>query len=121
MATLKMTTLESKAVLEQWLRDGAHTLDASCSGANLDMLEEVARKIIACLKSGGKVLLCGNGGSAAQAQHIAAELVGRFKRERQGLPAIALTTDTSILTSIGNDYGYELIFSRQIESLGRAG
>lgn len=72
-----------------------------------------------CIKNGGKILLCGNGGSAADAQHIAAEIVGRFKKERKGMPAIALTTDTSILTSVGNDYGYDYIFSRQIEALCR--
>src|SRR5687768_16257481 len=70
-----------------------------------------------CIKNGGKILLCGNGGSAADSQHIAAEIVGRFKKERKGMPAIALTTDTSILTSVGNDYGYEYIFSRQVEAL----
>tara|TARA_B100000787_G_C16041788_1_gene227290 strand:+ start:61 stop:627 length:567 start_codon:yes stop_codon:yes gene_type:complete len=69
------------------------------------------------LKNGGKILLCGNGGSAADAQHIAAELVGRYKIERRGIPAIALTTDTSILTAIGNDYGYSHIFDRQVEAL----
>ncbi len=71
------------------------------------------------IKAGGKILLMGNGGSAADSQHIAAEIVGRFKKERKGLPAIALTTDTSILTSVGNDYGYDYIFARQIEALCR--
>ncbi|OGV76316.1 MAG: phosphoheptose isomerase [Methylotenera sp. RIFCSPLOWO2_02_FULL_45_14] len=71
------------------------------------------------IKNGGKILLMGNGGSAADSQHIAAEIVGRFKKERKGLPAIALTTDTSILTSVGNDYGYDYIFARQIEALCR--
>ncbi len=71
------------------------------------------------LKSGGKLLLMGNGGSAADAQHIAAELVGRYKKERQSIPALALTVDTSALTAIGNDYGFEEIFSRQIEGLGQ--
>ena len=70
-----------------------------------------------CIKRGGKILLMGNGGSAADCQHIAAEIVGRYKRERRGLPSIALTTDTSILTSVGNDYGFEFIFSRQVEAL----
>jgi len=70
-----------------------------------------------CLRDGGKILLMGNGGSAADCQHIAAEIVGRYKVERKGLPAIALTTDSSILTSVGNDYGFEHIFSRQIEAL----
>ena len=73
-----------------------------------------------CIKNGGKILLCGNGGSAADAQHIAAEIVGRFKKERKGMAAIALTTDTSILTSVGNDYGYDYIFARQVEALCNA-
>ena len=78
---------------------------------------------LACnaIRSGHKILLCGNGGSASDAQHIAAELVGRFVKERKGLPAIALTTDTSVLTSIGNDYSFEEIFSRQVEALGSKG
>ena len=76
-----------------------------------------ASKLNACLKAGGKILICGNGGSAADAQHFAAELVGRFEVERQGLPAIALTTDSSCLTAIGNDYGFERLFSRQVEAL----
>jgi D-sedoheptulose 7-phosphate isomerase len=73
------------------------------------------------LRKGNKLLLCGNGGSAADAQHFAAELVGRFERERQALPAFALTTDSSILTALGNDYGFNTIFSRQVEALGIAG
>ena len=76
---------------------------------------------IASLKAGGKILLAGNGGSAADAQHIAGELVSRFVFDRPGLPAIALTTDTSILTAIGNDYGYEKLFSRQLQALGNSG
>ncbi len=74
-----------------------------------------------CLRAGGKLLFFGNGGSAADAQHLAAEFVGRFMLERRGLPALALTTDTSILTAVGNDYGFERVFSRQIEALGKAG
>lgn len=70
----------------------------------------------ACLHGGGKILLMGNGGSAADSQHIAAEIVGRYKKERRGMPAIALTTDTSIITSVGNDYGFNHIFSRQVEA-----
>jgi D-sedoheptulose 7-phosphate isomerase len=73
------------------------------------------------LGTGGKVLLCGNGGSAADAQHIAAELVGRLRRPREGLAAIALTTDTSILTALGNDFGFEEVFARQIGALGKPG
>jgi D-sedoheptulose 7-phosphate isomerase len=82
------------------------------------IIDECAKKIIAALKNNGKVILFGNGGSAADAQHMAAELVGRFKIERSSIAAISLTTDTSIITSIGNDYDFENIFSRQIESLG---
>lgn len=82
-------------------------------------IDAAARVLVDALESGGKVILFGNGGSAADAQHIAAELVGRFKRERAGLPAIALTTDTSALTSIANDYGFERVFARQVEALAR--
>lgn len=80
-------------------------------------LETAANLCIDCLKNGGKILIFGNGGSAADAQHIAAELVGRYKVERKGLPAIALTTDSSALTCITNDYSYDYVFSRQIEAL----
>lgn len=84
-------------------------------------LEEAAKLAVDTLKAGNKILLFGNGGSAADAQHIAAELTGRYKTERRGLPGIALTTDTSALTAIGNDYGYERIFDRQVESLANKG
>ena len=83
----------------------------------LPKIAAVADAMRTCLASGGKILLFGNGGSAADSQHIAAEIVGRYKKERRGLPAIALTTDTSILTSVGNDYGFDFIFSRQVEAL----
>jgi D-sedoheptulose 7-phosphate isomerase len=85
------------------------------------VLEAIARAMTATLRAGGKILWCGNGGSAGDSQHMAAEIVGRFRRERRGLASIALTTDTSILTSVANDYGYESIFSRQIEALGVSG
>jgi len=84
-------------------------------------IELAAQLCINSLNNRGKILIFGNGGSAADSQHIAAELVSRYKKERKGLPAIALTTDTSILTAIGNDYGYERIFSRQIEALSQKG
>ena len=86
--------------------------------------QHVAQGIVAmtnCLQSDGKILACGNGGSAADAQHFAAELVGRFERERRELAAIALTTDTSILTAIANDYHYDEIFSKQVRGLGKKG
>ena len=86
-----------------------------------DSLEIAAKLCIESLQNGGKILIFGNGGSAADAQHIAAELVGRYKVERKGLPAIALTTDTSALTSIGNDYGYNHVFDRQVEALANKG
>lgn len=82
------------------------------------VLEKIAVAMATALQRRGKVLWCGNGGSAADSQHLAAEIVGRFRRERRGLPSIALTTDTSILTAIGNDYGYDCVFSRQVEALG---
>ena len=84
-------------------------------------LEIAAKLCISGLNGGGKILIFGNGGSAADAQHIAAELVGRYKIERKGLPAIALTTDTSALTAIGNDYGYDHVFDRQVEALANEG
>jgi D-sedoheptulose 7-phosphate isomerase len=80
-------------------------------------LNAIAEMFIGCLRGGGTIYLCGNGGSAADAQHVAAEFVGRFLRERRALPAVALTTDTSVLTSIGNDYGFDTIFSRQVDAL----
>ena len=89
------------------------TLQASVAAA--------AQACITSLKAGGKVLFAGNGGSAADAQHMAGEFVSRFAFDRPGMAAIALTTDTSILTAIGNDYGYEKLFERQVQALGRAG
>lgn len=86
-----------------------------------DVLESIALAMTTTLRAGGKIMWCGNGGSAADSQHLAAELIGRFRRERRGLPSVALTTDTSILTSVANDYGYEAVFSRQVEALGNAG
>ncbi|MDR2387923.1 MAG: SIS domain-containing protein [Deltaproteobacteria bacterium] len=88
---------------------------------NTDLLVKAAKMMAACLTNGGVIYLCGNGGSAAEAQHFAAEFVGRFMLERPGLSAVALTSDTSKLTAIGNDYGYDEIFSRQIKALGKPG
>ena len=89
--------------------------------ALLARLEEAAEACITALRNGGKVLLAGNGGSAADAQHIAGEFVSRFAFDRPGLPAIALTTDTSILTAIGNDYGYDKLFARQVQAHAQEG
>jgi len=101
------------------LQEGAE-LRMKVARDNAHAIVEAASLISGCLQSGGKLLLFGNGGSAADAQHLAAEFVGRFIGERRALPAIALTTDSSILTAVGNDYGFEQIFTRQIEGLGRS-
>ena len=91
------------------------------NSANFALVEEVVKKIVSCYRQNGKVLIFGNGGSAADAQHFAGELVSRFYFDRPGLSAFALTTDTSVLTAIGNDYGYENVFSRQIEASAKLG
>jgi D-sedoheptulose 7-phosphate isomerase len=84
-------------------------------------IAQAAMAVLSCITSGGKVLACGNGGSACDAQHFAAEFVGRFERDRPGLAAIALTTDSAILTAVGNDFNFEAIFSKQVEALGAPG
>ena len=88
---------------------------------NLSEIEYIVLKIVSAIKNGNKVILFGNGGSAADAQHIAAELIGRFKLERKSFPALALTTDSSILTSLSNDYSFDTVFSRQCEGLVKEG
>src|SRR5712671_6620091 len=87
----------------------------------LDVAHAIAAAIIAALRAGNKLLVIGNGGSAGDAQHIAAEIIGRYKKERPGYAAIALTTDTSALTAIANDYGFEQLFARQVTGLGQRG
>lgn len=86
-----------------------------------DLIQQIANRLIEALRGGHKILVCGNGGSAADAQHMVAELMGRFALERQPFPAIALTTNTSTLTALANDYGYEIVFSRQVEALAEFG
>ena len=88
---------------------------------NLEQMIVAVKEITRALKNRNKILFFGNGGSAADSQHIAAEFIGRFQRERKSLPAIALTTDTSILTALGNDYGFDIVFARQMEGLGQKG
>ena len=110
----------SAEFIQQEFRDHLETLEKT-SELLIEEINVAGEMIVTTLKAGNKVLLFGNGGSAADAQHIAAELTGRYKTERQGLPAIALTTDTSALTAIGNDYGFDRIFDRQVEALGRKG
>jgi len=85
----------------------------------VEKIKEISILVIEKLNKGNKLIFCGNGGSAADSQHIAAEIVGRFKKERKSLPAIAITTDTSIITAIGNDYGYENVFKRQIQAIAK--
>jgi D-sedoheptulose 7-phosphate isomerase len=97
------------------------TAKRSCVESNLDNIIKAADMLTTCMATGGKVLIFGNGGSAADAQHLAAEFVNRFQIERPPLAAIALTTDTSVLTSIGNDYHFDDIFSKQIRALGKKG
>lgn len=84
-------------------------------------LEKAGAAMLQCLLGGGKLLVCGNGGSAGDAQHFSAEIVGRFEKERRAYPAVALSTDTSVLTAVGNDYGYDEVFARQVAGLGRPG
>ncbi len=92
-------------------------VSSALAESKIDAIERIISLITSAYRVGGKVVLFGNGGSAADAQHIAGELVGKFKLDRQALPAIALTTNTSILTAVANDYGYETVFSRQVEAL----
>ncbi len=108
--------------IEDRLDRAVEVMRALAGDATLrDQLETCATRCIEALEGGGKLLLAGNGGSAADAQHIAAEFVSRFAFDRPGLAAIALTTDTSILTAVGNDYGFETLFARQLQALGREG
>jgi D-sedoheptulose 7-phosphate isomerase len=104
------------------LRETAQTLRAMGEDGTLhEAIAQVARACIDALRRGNRILFAGNGGSAADAQHLAGELVSRFNYDRPGLAAFALTTDTSVLTAIGNDYGYERVFARQVEAVGSAG
>jgi D-sedoheptulose 7-phosphate isomerase len=96
-----------------------HLLTVARLDEAIPKIEEAACLIAECLKSGGKVMFCGNGGSAADAQHLAAEFVGKFQKDRPPKAAIALTVDSSVLTCIGNDYSFEAVFSRQVRALGR--
>lgn len=116
-----MENLMQQYAIEQ-IKEAQRVMDAMLADATLQtQLTLAAAACIQCLKGGGKILLAGNGGSAADAQHIAGEFVSRFAFDRPGLPAIALTVDTSILTAIGNDYGYEKLFARQVQALGQKG
>ncbi|MCY1294074.1 Phosphoheptose isomerase [compost metagenome] len=106
--------------IQQQFLDSAET-KRQAAAAMAPYIDAAVERMVGALTSGNKILACGNGGSAADAQHFAAELVGRFERERPGLAAIALTTDSSILTAIGNDYDFSKVFSKQVEALGVPG
>ncbi len=106
--------------IQQQFQDSAQTKLAALA-AMAAPIEAATRRMVASLQAGGKVMACGNGGSAADSQHFAAELLNRFEKERPPLAAIALTTDTSTLTSIANDYRYEDVFAKQVQALGKAG
>ena len=110
--------------LEQRIRaqfDASAAIKQRAAAALAAPIARAVELMVASLKSGGKILACGNGGSAGDCQHFAAELVGRFERERPGLAAIALTTDTSILTAVANDYDYSQVFAKQVQALGQPG
>ncbi len=108
-----------KQIVTQRLQESAETILALLKQE--EAIFGMAEELVRCLQEGNKLLICGNGGSAADSQHFAAELVGRLQRDRAPVPAIALSTDTSILTAIGNDYSYDEIFSKQVEALARPG
>ncbi len=110
-----LTAVNPSLVFQNAIED--HLAVIQALGSQRSVLELIACEMTRAIFEGKKVLWCGNGGSAADSQHLAAELMGRFRRERRGLPSIALTTDTSILTAIGNDYGYDKVFQRQVEAL----
>ena len=114
------TNADAAATIEQILRASAAALDRAAETLPGDVARAAAI-VTETLRKGGKVLLCGNGGSAADAMHIAAELAGRLKKDRKGLPALALTVNPSVLTAVSNDYGYEMVFARQVDALGVAG
>lgn len=111
---------EALDIVQRHAADGAKLRERFFE-KNAEAIVELAKILAACLAKGGKLLFCGNGGSAADAQHLAAEFVNRFMMERPPLPAIALTTDTSALTSIGNDFGFDQVFSKQVQALGTRG
>lgn len=115
-----MQTIPLEEMINKELQAHKETIEKTINTMTPN-IQEASNLMVSTLKNGNKILLIGNGGSAADAQHIAAELTGRYKSERKGLPAIALTTDTSALTAISNDYGYGRVFDRQVEALANKG
>src|SRR3954447_9218328 len=112
--------MDLTAHLKQHFQEGIELRQKMAESLPAD-IARAGQALAAALKSGRKAMACGNGGSAADSQHFAAEIVGRFERERPGMPAIALTVDSSALTAIANDYDYDRVFSKQVEALGQAG
>jgi D-sedoheptulose 7-phosphate isomerase len=110
-----------KTTFEKILQGHQDCFEKTFVPAQFEALDKMVHKIIVALKSGHKILFCGNGGSASDCQHISAEFVGRFEKTRMSLPAIALTSDIAALTAIGNDFGFDKVFARQIEGLGQKG
>ena len=118
--------MDNNTLVRLQARSAQHFLDSievqQVAAKELPVIVAIAvLAMVECLNAGGKIMACGNGGSAADAQHFAAELMGRFERERRELAAVALTTDTSILTAVGNDYSYDQVFSKQVRGLGKSG
>ena len=118
--------MDKNTLVRLQARSAQHFLDSievqQVAAKELPVIVAIAvLAMVECLNAGGKIMACGNGGSAADAQHFAAELMGRFERERRELAAVALTTDTSILTAVGNDYSYDQVFSKQVRGLGKSG
>lgn len=106
-------------ILKKEIQSHIEILNSVFNFSFLEKLVKISDLIVKCIKKGNKVLLCGNGGSAADCQHFAGEMINRFKKERKPLPFISLTTDTSVITSIGNDYKFEDIFSKQVQAIGK--
>lgn len=109
-----------KEKIKELLQESIKVKDAIIK-TQVSTIELIAKEIISCLKNGHKIIFFGNGGSAADSQHLAAELIGRFQKERRPLPAISLNTNTSVITALANDYGYESVFAKQIEALAQTG
>tara|TARA_B110000003_G_scaffold266090_1_gene292641 strand:+ start:1659 stop:2249 length:591 start_codon:yes stop_codon:yes gene_type:complete len=112
--------INMKSIIENEFDEHSKAINSSIKLV-IDDIENAAKICIECLKNGNKILIFGNGGSAADAQHIAAEITGKYKTNRKGLAAIALTTDSSVLTAIGNDFGFENVFERQVQALANSG
>jgi D-sedoheptulose 7-phosphate isomerase len=118
---LRGEALSTSDILRDSVKDAVAVCEGLLGDATVSAIEIVTEEIVRSLRAGGKVLLCGNGGSAADAQHLAAELIGRFRMDRQALPALALADNIAALTAIGNDYAYEDVFARSVHGLGRPG